>query len=214
MLEIKILTPELVDDYICFFSDTNSYADDEWSYCYCLHYLLDNAWYKENAEIIDTLDSAKMAHEYVASGRIKGYLAYQDGTPVGWCAANEKRNYPRLIERKDLWAENDPDRPLSIVCFAVSRPCRRQGIASALLDFCILDAKSRGFAAIEAYPQIGGQSECCKYHGFVSMYEQRGFEKVRTLDDWIVMRKLLNEASVSGGQVTDTLYSYSIPIKA
>jgi GNAT superfamily N-acetyltransferase len=192
MLEIKALTRELTDDYICFFADTNSYADDEWNCCYCLHYFLDNAWWKENAEIIDSLDSPAMARDYVAGGRLTGYLAYQNGTPVGWCAANNKMNYPRLLDRKELWSENEPQNLLAIVCFAVSRPCRRQGVASALLDFCITDAKARGFEAIEAYPQLGiGESECRKYHGFVSMYEQRGFETVKTLEDWIVMRKAL-----------------------
>jgi GNAT superfamily N-acetyltransferase len=186
---IKPLISTLADDYIRFFSDKTSYADDEWSYCYCLHYLLDNAWYKENAEIIESLDSAAMARECVNNGRITGYLAYQDGIPVGWCAANNKRSYPRLIDRKDLWPEDESDNTLAIVCFAVSRPCRRQGVAAALLDYCIADAQTRGFTAIEAYPQIGGDSECRKYHGFASIYEQRGFETVRTLDDWIVMRK-------------------------
>ncbi|MDR2615365.1 MAG: GNAT family N-acetyltransferase [Oscillospiraceae bacterium] len=190
-IEIKSLTPELADDYIRFFADTDSYADDEWSYCYCLHYCLDNAWYKENAEILDSIDSAAMAREYVRGGRITGYLAYQDGAPVGWCAANTKKNYPRLLDRRDLWADDEPENTLAIVCFAVSRPCRRQGVASALLDFCIADAKARGYDAIEAYPQLGEGDDCHKYHGFASMYEQRGFENVRTLEDWSVMRKPL-----------------------
>ncbi|MDR0999781.1 MAG: GNAT family N-acetyltransferase [Clostridiales bacterium] len=190
-LEIKPLTPNLADDYIRFFADTDSYADDEWSYCYCMHYLLDNAWYKENVEVIDSLDSAAMALEFVKSGRITGYLAYQDGKPVGWCAANAKKNYPRLIERKDLWSDDEPDKTLAIVCFAVSRPCRKQGVASALLEFCMVDAKTRGYDAIEAYPQMGAEPACKTYHGFASMYEQRGFKTARTLDDWIVMRKML-----------------------
>jgi ribosomal protein S18 acetylase RimI-like enzyme len=191
MLEIKRLTPDLIDDYIRFFADKNSYADDEWSDCYCLHYLLDNAWYKENAEIIETLDSAAMARECVESGRITGYLAYQDGNPVGWCAANTKKDYPSLLDKADLWTADEPENILAIVCFAVSRPCRRQGVASALLEYCIADAKARGSAAIEAYPQISEEAECRKYHGFAAMYEQRGFETVKTLGDWVVMRKSL-----------------------
>ncbi|MDR1263849.1 MAG: GNAT family N-acetyltransferase [Oscillospiraceae bacterium] len=191
MLEIKRLTPGLADDYIRFFADKDSYADEKWSYCYCLHYLLDNAWYKENVAILETLDSAAMARECVENGRITGYLAYQDGKPVGWCAANTKKNYPRLLERADLWTADEHENTLAIVCFAVSRPCRRQGVASALLDYCIADANVRGYAAIEAYPQIGEGSGCRKYHGFTAMYEQRGFEMVRTLDDWVVMRKTL-----------------------
>lgn len=38
-----------------------------------------------------------------------------------------------------------------------------------MLDYCLADAKARGFKAIEAYPQTGGKIESHKYHGFLPM---------------------------------------------
>jgi ribosomal protein S18 acetylase RimI-like enzyme len=194
-ITIKPLTPELADDYISFFSQKDSYADKEWSWCYCQEYYLTNAWFRKNISRLASLDSAAMARERVINGQITGYLAYQDGHPVGWCAANGKKNYPRLVERRELWSKNEPDKTLAIVCFAVSRPCRRQGVASALLEYCIADARNREYEVIEAYPQLDKNVKGCrKYHGFASMYEQRGFETVTTLEDCNIMRKSLIDA--------------------
>jgi ribosomal protein S18 acetylase RimI-like enzyme len=194
-ITIKPLTPELADDYISFFSQKDSYADDEWTWCYCQEYYLTNAWISQNINRLDSLDSAATARERVINGQITGYLAYQDGRPAGWCAANDKKNYPRLVERRDLWSDNEPDKTLAIVCFAVSRPCRRQGIASELLEYCIADAIKRGYEVIEAYPQLDKKVKGCRnYHGFASMYKNQNFETVNTLEDCNIMRKSLHVA--------------------
>src|SRR5438105_4181342 len=78
-------------------------------------------------------ESRRTASTLVAQGKIKGFLAYDDREPVGWCNAARRTNYPALHwlmgAGPDLW-----ERVGSIVCFVVAATHRNQGVATLLLD--------------------------------------------------------------------------------
>jgi len=71
------------------------------------------------------------------------------------------------------------DRPVwSIVCFVVSRPARRSGVARVLLDAAVAYARSHGAPAVEGYPidTRGSRTQSAwLYTGTLSMFEAAGF---------------------------------------
>jgi GNAT superfamily N-acetyltransferase len=80
----------------------------------------------------------------IREGRMKGYLAYSDLNTVGWCNANDRQNYERLIKVYDL--DHEPEKKVcSIVCFLVSPDHRRKGIARAMLERVISDYTSMNY---------------------------------------------------------------------
>ena len=77
-LVVKELTPSLRDDFLLF-SDSVAFADNpDWSDCYCSLYHFAN---KGKAE------SRRQASSHIEEERIHGFLAYDNGKPVGWCNA-------------------------------------------------------------------------------------------------------------------------------
>src|SRR5438445_13013016 len=84
-LVVRELTPSLRDDFLLFF-DSVAFADNpDWSDCYCSAYHFAN---KGKAE------SRREASSLIEEDRMHGFLAYDDGKPVGWCNAAPRSSYP------------------------------------------------------------------------------------------------------------------------
>lgn len=185
-MEIKKLTPELVDDYLKFF-DTNLNAHK----CYCV------CWSSADSdgEDFSTVESKrKLAQRYVVENRVQGYLAYENGKVVGWCNANTKSDcYKSLCGRMYLEPLKDDEsagmKIKSVFCFVVSPEMRRRGIAGMLLEKVCEDAGNDGFDAVEAYPIKEFINEQYDYMGPAKLYEKLGFETHLDLGDRLVVRK-------------------------
>jgi ribosomal protein S18 acetylase RimI-like enzyme len=78
-----------------------------------------------------------------------------DGEPVAFCQFGPLSAYPRAIRLRDLYPQL-PDAPLPavITCIASTAEARRAGHARALVDDICRDLAERGFAAVEAYPDL------------------------------------------------------------
>jgi ribosomal protein S18 acetylase RimI-like enzyme len=168
-LDIRPLTPELRNDYLYFF-DNIAFADHpEWSQCYCLAFHFEPAW--------DAVDADKenpwreRAVRFVREGKIQGYLAYSDGKTVGWCNANDKKNYAALESnvKPEIWGENEDKKIKSIVCFLVAPDMRGRGIATKLLDHVCVDAEADGYDFIESYPPAGKSDMYTAHHGTIAL---------------------------------------------
>ena len=164
---IKELTSLQMDDWFEFF-DNRAFADHEdWNGCYC------TAFYSPKPE--EYVSPSKKRRDYakwlIENGRMKGYLAYENGKIVGWVNCNNKKLFPRL---KELAKGNEEI--LSIVCFIIEKEHRRKGIAQKLLNRIIKDAKGKGFSTIEAYPKKKATSEFGTWNGPYEMYLKNGFE--------------------------------------
>jgi len=87
--------------------------------------------------------------------KMAGYLAYLEDSPVGWCNANDKRNYARLAADKNLGI--DPREKVgSIVCFVIGPQYRRRGIAKRLLEEACAGFEKKGYACAEGLPPKKG----------------------------------------------------------
>jgi ribosomal protein S18 acetylase RimI-like enzyme len=78
-----------------------------------------------------------------------------DGKPVAYCQFGPLSAYPRALRLRDLYPQL-PDAPLPavITCIASTADGRAQGHARALVDDVCRDLAGRGFAAVEAYPDL------------------------------------------------------------
>ena len=210
-IETKALTPDLVDDYIGFF-DHRAFSDGSPYYpCYC------NAFNMSTVEIEKMREAAKCygggvegwqkslresAAQMVKEGRIRGFLAFDNGIAIGWCNANDRMNYYRVGEF-DLdhvpedRAPSDCQREKqikSIVCFEISPEYRGKGIATQLLSRVCADAYAEGYEYVEAYPSDQAQNSLA-FTGPVWLYEKAGFKEFSRIGSTIVMRKKLKGIS-------------------
>ena len=183
---IKSLSPELIDDYLYFFDHMVFTENPQWSKCYCysFHFVgKDEEWTQENnrAAVI----------QMIKSGKMKGYLAYADSIPVGWCNVNNRENYQRLTRTYEV-EELTGQKVGSIVCFLISPEYRRKGIARLLLNRIINDYTSKAYHFLEAYPMVNTSSNEKNYKGPLSLYEKSSFVKIKTIEDYVIMRKPLS----------------------
>ena len=196
-ITVERLSPARRDDYLAFFDHERgpAFADNpEWSTCYCQFYRLPRAldWTTFGGE-----QNRTAARASIACGEAEGYLAYAGREMVGWLHAAPRHKLPHAFER--LKVEPPPiDVPAHdaavIVCFVVAPAWRRRGVASALLDGALADLAARGVALVDAFPfkpddDGDGDAAADHYHGTMSMYVARGFERIGENDDVVVVRK-------------------------
>jgi GNAT superfamily N-acetyltransferase len=184
-IHIRPLTPDRLEDFFTFFETVEFKEHPDWSVCYCYSFHFTGPaeqWNKEN--------NRAAVERLVGENRMKGYLAYYQGKPIGWCNANNRLNYRRLTEMYDLV---DPGHPktCAIVCFLVHQDYRRMGITQLLLDRITGDYSALGYEHMEAYPRTGKVNCEELYVGPLELYLKNGFSIVREFEDYSVVRKSL-----------------------
>jgi GNAT superfamily N-acetyltransferase len=180
-LVVRELTPSLKDDFLNFF-DHVAFADNpDWSDCYCSLYHFPNKGKTE---------SRRLASAGVDDSKIHGFLAYDNGRPVGWCNAANRNSYPALHwlmgAGPDKW-----EKVGSIVCFVIGSTHRNRGVASHLLNAACNKFSKEGLEYAEAYPVKKPESAAYNFPGPLSMYQKAGFSTHRDVDWYLVVRKRL-----------------------
>lgn len=206
-IEIKKLTPNLIDDYLHFFDITphSEIPDNDDCKCYCVWWCSDD----HDLENIDYLLSLEKRRNYamqsIKENKIQGYLAYCDDKVVGWCNANTKADCLKCfcwrrfmnsvsIELKD---ELESDiRVKSVFCFLVAPEYRRKGITKLLLERVCQDAAQDGFDYVEAYPEKEFISDAKNFMGATVLFEKSGFIKIGETNDKFIMKRQLNNTTV------------------
>lgn len=117
-----------------------------------------------------------------------GVLAFRGGEPVGWCAVEPRRCYPRIEKSKVLKAAgagaHESAGVWSVTCFVVSPGHRRSGVAAALLAAAVGHAFDHGAEIVEGYPvdpalrPKAGSADL--YQGTVKLFTTAGFATVST----------------------------------
>lgn len=185
-LEIKPLSQALLQDYLHFFDHMTFTENPHWSKCYCYSFHFtgpDERWNKK--------ENRNAVIRMISDGSLKGYLAYSNSEPVGWCNANDRKNYQGLEKQYHLDSAT-VEKICSIVCFLISPNFRNHGIARQLLDRVITDYTMGDYAYCEAYPAKNTGSCEKNYKGPMRLYEQRGFQMVEEHDHFTVVRKSLD----------------------
>lgn len=184
-ISIKPLSPDLLNDYLFFFDNIVFTENPDWSMCYCysFHFVgIDDQWNKK--------ENRASAIKLIKEDKMRGYLAYSNNTPVGWCNVNDRNNYQRLNKIYNI--VSDPNEKIaSIVCFLISPAFRRKGIAKILLEKIISDYTKRDYDYIEAYPDKVGSSCEKNYKGHLNLYQRNNFGVISESDNYFIVRKEL-----------------------
>ena len=183
---VKALEPELLDDFLNFFDNIGFVDNPDWAGCYCQFYHIEGSrkkWAKRTKE-----QNRNSSKALITSGKMKGFLAYLDGNPIGWCNANSKENYSYVLFEDEF---NKEKKVAAIVCFLIAPSFRNKGIARLLLKKVCEYYKSKKYDYIEVYPVKDGKSDAHNYHGPYSLFLSEGFSVFKELRGIYVMRKNL-----------------------
>lgn len=162
-----------VKDLLGLFSKENFMHEQDWSSCYCQFYHVtctSEEWEARSARE-NRDDLVKRVHE----NRQPGFVAFENGTCVGWLNAGCIVDYPRIAN--DLPSSFVDSTTFLCICFIVKEEMRGKKIASGLLDNAIDAAKNLGMKRILALPVVRNSQET-HYRGFKEMYLHRGFSLV------------------------------------
>lgn len=189
-IDIKKLSPELIEDYLHFFDTVPHATNNEEHKCYCIW------WCNKSLDGKDysTVENRRnIATEYISNNNIQGYLAYYNNKVIGWCNTNTKSNcYECFCWRNFMNAiQKDDNNVKAVFCFAISPEFREKGIAGMLLNRVCEDAKKDGFDVVEGYPNKIFIDTEQDYMGPVKLYEKLGFTVYYEADKKLVMRKKL-----------------------
>jgi GNAT superfamily N-acetyltransferase len=191
-LVIKPLTPDLAADFFDFF-ENRAFTDDSPYRCYCQVYQMSKEQYQDaydNAKESDVgRASREVAERQIESSILRGYLAFVDGVAIGWCNANDRANYPAEQNYDVPFHAPVEKREKAVVCFEIAPEHRGKGVATALLQQVIYDAKAEGYIAVVGFPVVRDERYEWDCSGPVRLYEKVGFSKVSEKGGRMVMRK-------------------------
>jgi ribosomal protein S18 acetylase RimI-like enzyme len=187
-IEVVALEPGRLADYLRFFDQVAFTDNPDWASCYCLFYHVPEAGWEKRSGAQNREEAAGL----IRAGGLSGFLAYEDGRPVGWCNANRKERYVLLAKAGELWDPGEEaGRTLSVVCFVIAPAHRRRGIARQLLTAACAAAGAQGLERVEAYPRKNARTAAQHCHGPLELYRAQGFIAHRELPDYWIVRKSL-----------------------
>lgn len=201
-IEIRPLTADTSADFFDFF-DNRAFTDhQEWSFCYCTYMHVDSEYEQAvekivkaegvGAEVLRGMLRGKAAR-LIEDGVLRGYLAYADGVPIGWCNAHDKAMFKRFDHGKAatefIRSHGGGGRVKSVVCFTIAPGHRGKGIATALLNRVVADARAEGYDAVEAYARRHTAREPFDYYGPYELLEKAGFTAAADESGIVIMRK-------------------------
>ena len=180
-IEVRSMTKYLKDDYLFLFDNMIHKENPEWSKCYCNDY-----HFLGNVETCTRAASRAMIINRINENELQGYMVFENDRPIGWCNANNRLNFQRLIRDYDL-IDSPNDNVYSIVCFLIHPEYRRQGITQKILEKIITDHSNTNYDYIEAYPKKG-ESSNGNFNGPLELYKRNGFKIHKEYDSYYVMR--------------------------
>lgn len=193
-IEIRKLTPDLLEDYLYFFENSAHEDNEEEDRCYCVGWCSDDY---EGKDFSSPQVRRNYAIQYIKSGTIQGYLAYCDGQVIGWCNANCRSECLKCDGwRRCLVSVNTNEltpnvKVKSIFCFTIAPDMKRSGIATQLLERVCKDAADDGYDIVEAYPNKKFVDVFQDFMGPIDLYKKCGFVVYDETEQKIVMRKQL-----------------------
>ena len=189
---IEPLTPKLLPEWLNFF-DNIAFADNPaWADCYCCCYQLacsNEEWGKRTKG-----QNRNSSIEYIKAGKMKGYLAFENSLPVGWCNVNEHQAFPRMSVYKGVESLVRKGKTASVICFIIAHTHRGKGIARMMLRQAASDYSGKGFDFLEAFPRTGVPlTPADQFHGPLQLYLSEGFEVSNNFEKYAVVNKRLNQ---------------------
>lgn len=192
-IEVAELEPSRVEDYLSLFDPDSANG----VVCYCTRWNMTREEIdrrimepvKKNEAQLGQI-SREIAAEMVRSGKIQGYLAYENGVPVGWCNCANKKSYT-FLARHVTAGDEEEEKIKSIVCMKVIPEKNFFRVGSALLASAIKRAREEGYSFIEAYPN-SNDTLCTTFGRSMHLYLLYAFSLLSWNDGGTVWRKELS----------------------
>ena len=166
-LQVREVTAARWDDFEKLFGARGSP-----NYCWCMAWRASQQELKTKNEGTAGAGRKALMKKRIGDDVPVGLLGYLDQQPVAWCSLAPFDTFRGL--RKTGEAEAT-ERIWSITCFFVRRDLRGSGLAKQLLAAAVRHARKKGAERLEGYGVEPG-SPSYRHMGFVSMFEQAGFE--------------------------------------
>jgi len=180
---IEPLNKELAATFVEYLESVDFSNTPHWSTCFCRFYHSNcsyDQWSKRTGA-----ENRNEAIEQINAGNMKGYLAFDQDKCIGWCNANDIKQYLRIDDELKFYTKGC--NVGCIICFVIHPEYRKQGVARLLLKKAIEDFKSQSFDAVIAIP-IENRNEPEKlYRGTLNMYNENNFKEIDKLDETSVM---------------------------
>jgi GNAT superfamily N-acetyltransferase len=177
-VEVHPLTPDRWPDLERLFGPSGGYSN-----CWC-------TWWRQRGADFDRgcadrgAGNRALLRALTDGGAQPGLIAYRDGLPVGWVSVGPRTDFGRILRSPKL-RPSDGDAQAastwSITCFWIPRRERGAGLARALLDAAVAQARRRGAREVEAYPiDTAGRRppSAALFTGTLPMFERAGFREV------------------------------------
>jgi GNAT superfamily N-acetyltransferase len=115
----------------------------------------------------------------------------RDDEPAAYCQFGPLSAYPRAQRTRDLYpALPEAPLPAVITCIASTAAARGEGLATALVAAVCQDLGRRGFAAVEAYPEVGPRPDATSA-ATPEFWESVGFHVAAADERFPVLRREL-----------------------
>lgn len=179
---IRALEPGMAQVFTDFFERIRFEHSPSWASCFCRFYHMDcpfEEWKNRTGE--DNKSAATLA---IQSGEMKGYLAYDGETCIGWVNANVASAYPRLQEELKSY---DKEKWGLTICYVIDPAYRGQGVMTALLEASIKGFREASYHGMLAAPVMNTDAPEKHYRGKASTYRKYGYKTVEEVDGVEVM---------------------------
>ena len=173
-LSIRPLSPALARTFCDFLSGLDFAATPHWASCFCRYYHLtctQQEWMSRTLE-----QNRAEALREIEAGNMRGYLAFDQETCVGWCNASNLQDLPRLQE--DTAELCRGKRVGCTICYVIHPNYRGSGVARQLLSRAISDFRAEGYDAMLALPYEAENAQQKRYRGTLHMYQEAGYQEL------------------------------------
>ena len=179
MTEPLVIEPLTADRFEALASFFKEGGDASW--CWCQFWRLRSKDFGE-AKVPQLRGRLR---DLAAAPLAPGLVAFRGERAVGWCSLGPREDFERL-ERSRVIPRVEGTAVWSVVCFAVSKSARGEGVASTLLGGAVEWAREQGARVLEAYPvdvDDGATIDAdAAYTGTLPMFERAGFRVVAPTD--------------------------------
>lgn len=187
----KLLSPATWADFEELFSRGNG-----WDFCACMVF---HRGHHLSRVDYPTREQAKRQnraekHQLVLEDSTHGILVYANGQPVGWCQYGPAAELPGIEMSRLLGQGYTPDdittsqRLWRITCFVVDKDHRRRNVSKVALHAALQAIGDAGGGIVDALPVTDARASAA-HGGYVSTFEEAGFERVRSLAGTTVLMR-------------------------
>lgn len=177
-LEVRPVTSDRWGDLAALFGPSGAF-----SHCWCTWWRQTGGEFGRGIEEHGAGNRALM-QSLVEAGSEPGLIAYRDGIAVGWVSVAPRPQYGRVLRSRRIGPAPDEatdEGVWSVVCFWIPRGERGKGVATALLNGAVDQARARGARVLEAYPvdaADGRHPAANLFTGTLAMFLRAGFHEV------------------------------------